>query len=91
VHGEHLPAGLGNEALQFAEAFGSAEQMIANPQFQSAPNRDYSGGTLRRFLLLCHVLCHAICSIQEGSVLPFVKLFCVLVSTPSISYIHCIQ
>ena len=57
VHGEHLPTGFGNEALQLAEALGSAEQVIANLQLQSSSDSDDSGRAPGGLFLLCHMIC----------------------------------
>jgi len=56
VHGEHLPTGFGNEALQLAEALGSAEQVRANLQLQSASDSDDTGWTPGGLFLLCHLI-----------------------------------
>jgi hypothetical protein len=53
LDGEHLPAGFGDEALRLAKAPGSAEQVIANPQLQAAPDADDTAG---RRASLCSVI-----------------------------------
>jgi hypothetical protein len=87
LQGEHLPAGVGNEALQLAKAHGSIEQVIANPQLQPTADTDDPGRTPRGFLLFCHLNTPSL----MGRFAPLSQQFLRIVGALVIGYVHYIQ